>query len=417
MFYGWTFPSGGYLGEYPPNPYEADNLDQNNLPSAELHFFDSADAEDGSNEGNDKFHNNNIYENFIGVKKGPMKYIETGTYVPLIFKHLVSKIYIEDLILNDNGAIQEHLEADMTFYGMPNTATFYPRPKADSADEKEVRAYNLANGAPAVVPGEIDVYNNEMTYHISNTAEHDDYFYICPELDFSQLSFCIKLNNTESAYSDMKEFSGTFSNVYFERVGTNWDNTDDSGNPTFDDSTVLHAGEVMVLRIILYPYGGGGLFITVLPWSTHDPDYSTHHARRGIYTDNALNELASIADADNANASMDNLFTLYGEEEDGENVFNLYENGTLTNSNPNLRIRNGYVLDGNDHLITVSSSPLKVRNVRSVYLTDGKGNYVYIDADGNIYKVDGTTMEIGQQIGTMKKDVSTTIDIAKGTAT
>lgn len=400
-FYGWTFPSGGYL-DYGDNVFEGiDNWTADTeVPNPTMVFKNS---EPGEKTGYDKYKNNNIYETFIGVKKADVSYIPDGTYVPLIFRHLVSKIYVQELILNQSGSIQEHLKATITFYNMPNEAVFYPLGKDDIKEPV------------VIVEKETNVYD-KLTFYIDNNENHEDYFYIPPEIDFSKVSFSVSLTSTEEQYNEMKEYSGTISDVRFERKGTNWDNA--SG----EDFTTLHAGEMMIVRIILYPGGGGGLFIRIIPWSTHEPETSSHYSRQGIYTDNALNELAAAADNSDAAA---NLFELYGQTEtvDGkeEKVFNLYENANLTSKNGNtsvLRVPNNYILDGNGHLITATNSSVQVRNVRNVYITDGKGNYVFIDADGNIFRLDPSTFEpIGDPIGTMTPNKSSTINFSNWTVT
>lgn len=407
-FYGWTFPSGDYL-DYGENPFADINSPafKDALSNGvEINFKKSDEGTDYN-----KYKNNAIYEKFIGTKKESVSYVKDGTYVPLIFRHLVSKIFIDKIVLDQFGSIQEHLKANMTIYGLPTTATFYPNPElATDFDEAD----NFNGGWPVVVPKYSD--DDEVSFYIDNDAKERDYVWICPEVDFKNLSFSVSLLNTESGYDNLKDFSGTFNNVVFDRTGINWDNSAD-GN-TADDSTVLHAGEMMVLRIILYPGGGGGLYIKILPWSTHDPEDTAHYSHPGIYSDNALNELAGIGDGD----EIENFFSLYGETEtvDGEEekVFNLYENADLTftsSGRSTLRVHNNYILEGNGHLITASNSTVQIRNVRNVYVTDGKGNYIYIDPEGYIYVVDPATFELkGSPIGQLEKDNSKVINLATG---
>lgn len=406
-FFGWTFPSGDYL-DYGPNPFADLNskaFEDAMANGVEINFKNSAEG-----ALYNKYNNNEIYEKFIGTKKGPVSYVKEGTYVPLIFRHLVSKIFVDEIILDRFGSIQEHLKANMTIYGLPTSAIFYPNPSlAENFNEEN----DFNDGWPVVVP--VHSENDEMTFYIENDAKNQDYVWICPEVDFKDLSFSVWLLNTEEGYDDLKEFSGTFKNVVFDRSGMNWDNA--SG----DDSTVLHAGEMMVMRIILYPGGNGGLYIQILPWSTHDPEDTAHYSHTGIYSDTSLNELAEIGDDDDR---IDNFFSLYGETEevDGkeQKVFNLYENSNFTYSTSSdrttLRVHNNYILEGNGHLITSSKSKIQIRNVRNLFITDGKGNYVYIDSEGKIYKVDPLTFNlIEPSIGQLTNDKSSVIDIAAGT--
>lgn len=408
-FYGWTFPSGGYIPPtqgaemqtYQNNPYatfDTDNVTDELKPPT-IEFKNSSEA-----DGYQVYHNNDIYETFIGVKEGPVKYVVNGTYVPLIFKHLVSKILVKEIILNNSGSIQKHLKCDLSFYGIPSKATFYPL--GFKNEEK-----NIEIDEPVVLPnldkGEYKL-EDQLTFYIENQGEND-YVYIPPEIDFSQLAFSVSISSTESGYNGLRDFSGNFHNVVFERstTGENWD------DPDGGDDTILHAGEMMILRIILYPGGGGGLFVQILPWSTDKPGNAPHYSHQGIYSDNALNDIARAADS--TEEDFKQYFDLYGSQnEKNEDVFNLYENCNLTEAN--LRVHNNYILEGNGHVITVKTSPLEVRNVRNLYLTDGKGNYVYIDSEGKIYKISKETMEIIEPyLGVLEGNTSKTINIAAGT--
>lgn len=77
---------------------------------------------------------------------------------------------------------------------------------------------------------------------------------------------------------------------------------------------------------------------------------------------------------------MEELFNLYGETtDDGDKVFKIYENVTVTGNN--FPARGDYMIDGMGHTITMGSSPVTVGAMRDVYLTDGT-NIVYIDNDG-----------------------------------
>ena len=408
-FYGWTYPfhytytvqdpAGGATEktervDYPNPDKDFTNLDELREP-VKIRFEDSPE------EHYDRYHNNDAYETFIGVRKGPVTYVGNGASVPLIFKHLVSKICVEELILDQFGSIQKHLQANMTFYGMPTKADFYPLGCHIPANEQsriEIRAEE-----PVVIPSPYDPKNydpyDKLTYFIANKAGDDsatgnnfDYFYICPEVDFSQVSFSISITSTEADYNGLKEFSGNFRNVVFERKHSNWDWTNEAekgkwtrDGTTLDDSHILHAGEMMRLRILLYPGGGGGLFVQIVPWSTEDNLNAQHHAHPGIYSDASLNELAGAS-----GDAMEDLYTLYGEDGQttGEKVFHLYENVTLSGNS--LKVPAPYVLDGNDHLVVCPKSPVTVQNVRNTYLLVGS-EYFYVNKDGTVFKADAAS--------------------------
>ncbi|MCH5214852.1 MAG: hypothetical protein J1E97_06620 [Muribaculaceae bacterium] len=390
-FTGWTFPATNANGYSQQNPFATPGSAEYQkalTDGVEISFKNSSEDEFGTVK------NNAVYEKFIGTKSGEVSYIEDGTYVPLKFRHLVSKIFVDELILIWNGSVQEHLKANMTIYGLPTTATFYPDPSMAGAAADNP---NNLDEWPTVIP--IHREDDEMTFYIGNEAGMNDYAWICPEVDFRDLSFSISLLNTENEFAEMKEYNGTFEDVVFDRSQMNWDNADGG------DDTVLHAGEMMALKIILYPGGGGGMMITILPWSTHDPEDTPHYSHAGLYSDNTLDEVVKAG----SNQQMaEELFDLYGSDENGEKVFNLYENATTTGKE--LVMADDYYLDGNNHLITVPAFPIKVKNVRNVFLTDGKGHYVYINADGEIFSVDPKTFQFGQKMGQLTPNATTSVN-------
>lgn len=385
-FYGWTMPfytdgsaderyKEGIKGNYNPNPENPEPIQINFLDTDYSTYF--------------TINNNSIYEKFIGVKEGPvfegedLSYVNNGEYVELNFRHLVSKIKIQEFTcITSAFTEQQNLPAVMTIYGMPNSATFYPHPT-----DRDVKALALNNGGPAVVPSEANE-ESAMKFYIlngyrDNSDESDrDYFYIPPEVDFSKLSFSISV--THQDFKDrFKDCRGTFENVVFRRPkdGTDWGDPDKD----VDDSTILHAGEMMSLRIVVYEYGGDGVTLVIEPWSTSQNDDAPHHSKQGIYYDYQFEDILNASSED-----IERLQSLYCEEK--STTFNLYEN--MTTDDKSLEIYDGYVLDGKDHLITVTgSSTVTVKNLKNVYITDGNRNYIYIDDEGNIYKIDGNTMQ------------------------
>lgn len=345
--------------------------------------FENSSEEDGY----EKNKNNAIYENFIGAKSEPYSYKKHGKYVDLTFHHLVSKIRIGSFILiQPSGAIQEHLQADVTFVGMPTEATFYPHPDGD--------------GRPRVEPGEYDP-DNGITYFINNKAGAEDIFYICPEVNFSKIDFKVKIKNSE--YIDYDTYYGTFDGVKFHREpGTDYDREED------DDETILHAGEMMTLNIVLIPGIGPGLAIVISEWSTDEPNESQYHTYPGIYSDAEVKEMhdyfASQGAYGDEDKNIEQLFEMYGQENDlgdgkTEKVFVLYDDVDISKGgDANIfPIPKGYVVDGMGHTITmktngnntayVSAPYFNIGPVRDVWLTDGT-NTIYIDADGYIYIYD-----------------------------
>lgn len=387
-FYSWTVP---WKDEYQPS---TDTL--------RVNFFNSSE-EDGFNA----FHNNSVYETFIGAKSAAYSYDKHGKYVELTYHHLVSKILINDFILMEsNGSLQENLKANITFVGMPKWATFYPHPVASDPSGAP------ANSGPYVGLPWDQSADDGVTYFINNSATEEDWFYICPEVDFSNLDFQVKLTNTD--YAGYDTYYGTFDDVVFERKpGSKYDKGDGT------DDKVLHAGEMMTLNITLIPGVGPGLKIIIDNWSTDKPTESRYHTYPGMYSDAEINELLDACfkqrEYYTPDPKIDDLFDLYGEEVEGEKIFYLYENVTLyaEGSNTNLSnifpVPDGYIINGMGHTVTMRTNNgiaatdyvtyFNVGPVRDLYLTDGT-NTIYIDPDGFVWIQDenGDLVNSGNQL-------------------
>lgn len=391
-FYAWTEP----WTINSENTTDDNDLSQikeipdNIAESKEINFYDSGQGSEGYN----KYNNNSIYETFIGAKSAEYSYNSHGKYVDLTFFHLVSKIRIGIFQLTQNsGAIQRHLQADMTFIGMPNKATFYPHPD---------------NGRPKVeAPSEYDP-DATLTYFIANTGTQtsEDIFYICPELDFNQIDFQIKLMPND--YTSAETYYGTFENVEFVRKN---DPPEDFDSPNGNDEKILHAGEMMTININLIPGRGPGLAIVIEDWSTEDPQESIYHSYPGMYTYAEVKELLDaflgqqMIDGKVTTEDVDRLFETYGvTDKYGNKYFNLYENVDISgNSDGNIfPVWKDYILNGLGHTITMrtnsfsnwfSGSPyFNLGPARDVYITSPDGNYsIYIDKDGYVWPYDKET--------------------------
>lgn len=381
-FYGWNLPWTD--STYYQVIEEEDNKalydpGRDLLPPLKVRFHDSAEG-----KSYEEFRNDSVYQYFVGVKRADVSYMENGQYVELVFKHLVSKIVIDKLsMIEGPHTVTNNLRADMTIYGMPRSATFYPHPSDRIAG---------SDGYPIVVADPLDLTQEDpgRTYHIINDRNKakEDVFYVCPEIDFRDLVFEIKINDTN--YSQYGSYWGSFSDVKFVRTaGTNYD---EGG-----DETVLHAGEEMHLIIELYQGMGPGITVVIEPWSTDNPNGSeaVHHSHPGIYTDSEAGDIINLfSKANPAQEDIDNLLELYGEKDeqgDYTGTFCLYENITVGGSS--FPLADGYTLNGLGHTIKMSSSTVRIGQMRDVYLTDGT-NIIYIDNDGKVYKVDPKTYDM-----------------------
>lgn len=408
-FYAWTIPWMKTNPEaFGDDPVAADNTENPSSSADDLYtpsedtipvFFYNSSEEHGFQLNK----NNAVYEGFIGAKSGSFAYTEHGKYVDLTFHHLVSKIKIESLILiNPDGSVEKDLQADMTFIGMPIKATFYPHPKPGDGSGAP------AGWRPYVGEPYVESPDTGVTYYINNRANTQDVFYICPEVDFSDIDYQIKINT--EGYETMQTYYGRFDDIVFQRTpGWGYDIGPDAEGDTID-SKILHAGEEMRLNILLIPGVGPGLKVIIQKWSTDKPVESQYHSHPGFYSDAELQELMDMLYNFNASTyenppeELELLFEMYGYTENGKKYFPLYENLTPKkgNSVSNIfPIPPGYIIDGMGHTVTLKTNEgdywnegrSKYFNIgglcRDIYFSDENGeNTIYIDKDGYVWITD-----------------------------
>lgn len=362
-FYSWTVP------------WDETYVPENTNPISVV-FQNSSNL-----EGYEEYGNNQIMEYLLGAKSDEYTYATHGKYVDLTYFHLVSKIKIGTLQLTEaGGSVQRNLKANVTFIGLPTQATLYPHPE---------------QGGPVVTYNTQDIdLDKGVTYYISNEAVGSDYFYICPEVDFSTIDFQVKIQ--DEAYQDYNIYYGNFDAVQFIRKdGDGYDKADGK------DDTVLHAGEMMTLNINLIPGMGPGLSLIIEKWNTDEPQEASYHTHPGIYSDA---EMSAVMDAflnqgnpnnPTTDEQIENLFEIYGQTEDGVNYFPMYDNVTNT-GDATIPIPDGYVLDGQGHTIFLNkthsgvfgSDPyVNIGPCRNLYISNGTYT-IYIDSQGKVWTLD-----------------------------
>lgn len=320
--------------------------------------------------------NGEALERLVGTKTDrAYVFNQHGRYVPLTYKHLVSKIILGNFWLRDNtGAMQKDLAARITFYGLPKRAMFYPYPNTKDTAEGETDQA----AAPYVIIDHSDPYGTEkaptvltpeeeaavpfdayklgqyLTFYILNKGrsldntggsfvpdeeryEGHDMFYICPEVDFNRLEYKVEFveynekTNTyvpHSRYGIRGGYFGDFKNVEFKRQELTSD-VDEEGNPIYKETIdhTLHAGEVMVLNMTVYEKSGPGVGVWIRNWDNEKLKSATHHLHKGIYSDAeaaAVRTAFGSADA-SYNERKKHAAELYGEWEQVE-----HEDGTVT---------------------------------------------------------------------------------------
>lgn len=472
LFWSWTWPTEERDYSY---------VDVENKPENEvLIFMDSAFptpdvtntetrvGEDGEDDGDDddddddpevgdepqvdltqEWHNGSALEYLLGaLTERPYVFNEDGRYVPITYKHLVSKIILGDFWLVDSsGSTQKELMARITFYGMPKRAMFFPMPADDAegnkvapyvtidytdpygqikgADEKTAEAEIIQKVRESAAEGGAPFryeLSETLSFYILNKGQdkdntgknpdedpyaNSDLFYICPDVDFSNLEYKVEFveldekTNTyipHRRYGNKGGFFGDFKSVLFNRE------VDGSDVPTTD--RVLHAGEVMVLNMIVYEKSGPGAGVWIRTWSNEKIKSATHHVHNGIYSDaeaQAVRTAFQSTSTDTAN--KDASYAIYGEDdEDGHKVIRLYHDVTVTdNADPfdfylYYPPDNDIVLDGMGYTINFYDSSskhevfktFKIGNMRDVYISNGLYT-VYIDEQGRICRMNKDT--------------------------
>lgn len=449
LFWSWTWP----LAE---KDYSKVNFDTK--PKAEPLTFISSDfplPEDPDHPRDltpsEAWRNGEALEQLVGtMTERPYIFNEDGRFVPLTYKHLVSKIILGKFILVDNtGSQQNDLKARITFYGMPKRAMFYPVPAVDAAGNKVAPYVTIDYTDPyginhkpdeitkeeliKAVPQEVDYDTKEyLTFYITNEGGdntntgtnpdadsnvHPDLFYICPEVDFTDLEYKVEFVEYDTdtktyiphtRYGNRGGYFGNFKSIQFKR--------EVDGVEVVATDRKLHAGEIMMLNMTVYEKSGPGAGVYIRNWESNKLKSATHHVHKGIYSDAEAAAVRTTfqktSDSDEVTDERRDSYAIYGEDEEDadrntEHVIHLYSDVTLANTSGPFNFKMYYevppaadvILDGMGYTISFinNSSTNKVvfetfviGNMRDVYITNGIGT-VYIDPQGQICRMNEET--------------------------
>lgn len=354
-----------------------------------------------------KYYNCNILETFVGAKAGPVNFRENGEYVPMQFRHLVSKIYIDNIrfsYLDEKGAQQYYNVKDgrMTLINMPSEGIFY-REKEDG---------------PVVIANENA--SKEITYQIGPGK----CLYVCPDVDYSQVRFRINIssntNDNAPGELDNGDFIGDFSSVTFERDPEDWW---DEARPS---TTTLYAGEMMTLNMTLRRGKGNTINVAISQWTTQNVREGSAWPHEGIYDKADLTNFYNTFRNGYAEEDEDRMYGLYGsEDEKGNKEYKLYEDGSIDHAR--LPMGKKYPLNGMGHNVTFSTTTsnhgnytVAVPKCYDIFLSDTNGHTVYIDKDYKIWLVnsDGTMKATDYSLGALTgNNVKYYIDLETGKVT
>lgn len=420
-----------------------------------LKYFDFQDS--GLGDGEDGWNNGAVLERLVGATTDrAYTYIDDGKYVPLQFRHLVSKIVVGSFVLVDaQGATHNNLKGNITFMGLPKRAILYPRPEGNGfrpvvkIDEEHPYGETVTTKCPWIErktnkdyeDANKEYLNHTLRFAIKNEGITQngvetgyDTFYIAPEVDFDDVEFEVeflqKVNdnwvpNTE--YNSRGNYYGTFKSVTFRRVkdtdydGEGGENVGTETSPKY--SKVLHAGEVMVINMTIYEQGSPGMGVDIKDWNSERGKGVLHHIRPGIYSDAEARSLRDALSSNPTKEKLEEMGILYADKDEGvddeyKDVFRMYHDVTLPEPKE-FPIPDGYILDGMGFTLKFEDSApdhqITIGNMRDIYITNGHYT-IYIDADGNILWLDEKTGEYQETGGNVNAE-STTIDLTNGTIT
>lgn len=394
--------------------------------------------------------NGEVLERLVGACTGPLVYDTNGMYVPLQFRHLVSKIMLSDtfwLTDNSTGSTQTTLKGYITFYGLPNEAILYTNPKDENnnpiapyvemKDGPDGWAYDQTKGVKYAIANYRQYYYWESTSSpwYTSYGYYRDAWYISPEVDFDKITFKIELYEylsddgkwvPHSKYGKHGAYYGDFKNVTFSRstTGSNYDDPRNTADKMYD-TKVLHAGEYMVLTIRMTEKGNPAVKVTVSDWPSATSRTGSTHVHQGLYDVTEVKDMSTImnsgSDEDkeefydrfgSGRTTADDPEGEYPEYEKDRKVIEIFDDigtnsyrGSSASSDKvdQLYVDDDYILDGKGHTINCNNSSMSIGNVRDVYLryyyyySSNNPPYreyiVYIDKMGQVWLVDPVTYE------------------------
>lgn len=381
----------------------------------------------------------------IAAQYGPSTYAERGQFVPLQFRHLFSAILLGEFNIVDNSTATavSGLKGNIYLYGLPKEATLYTHPVDNEGNS--IRPYVAMPDnfdypqdkyVKFAIPSNTKAFYNDYNSSVYNTLKSNYYFYahwfICPEVDLSKLSFKLELYEYDTTngwrksnkYGENGAFYGDFSNIQISRTpGNNYD------DPDGEDTTVLHAGEYLILGFNISTKGNPSIMGSIVDWNNARQDRSaSQYDKDGVYSILEAQDFSSMMNSGDEE-KIKEYFGIYGTGEytsdDPDDpfydqdlgIFRLYEDigytgtGQSDSTGPyakmnNLYVADGYILDGMGHMVQSRSSSISIGPCRDIYFRSYISSYststgaysytehiVYIDKAGNIWKVDPVTYE------------------------
>ena len=309
--------------------------------------------------------NNIALEKFIGAKEGAVDYRTSGSYVELVFRHLVSKITITGVQRTKTDNSKVYLgDVKITFPDMPRNAIF----STGISDDGSIIASPTVT---AETDGEKGLsFNATSRMFPDDESRKQHYPFYLPPFDFEEYGeFIIE------AY-EWHEDGNTPGKGYMEECGPYYGHLKDL------PIKGLKAGEHISLSLQVKDGQVFGMSTMIQGWSTM-PDRTSDHSpkHKGIYNEDDLRRLFDYIKGHNNNfESVEELISI--EIRDGKEVrvvrlFNDINLDDYATGIMDLVLPADFILDGLGHNITSGND--------GKFLVPNQSNVIDLYLDGEKY--------------------------------
>lgn len=301
-----------------------------------------------SNTGVNK-KNNIALEKFIGAREGAVSYRTNGSYVELVFRHLVGKITVVGVQRTKTDNTKTYLsDVKITFPDMPRYADF----STGIVDNGSITA---APTVTADIDGEKELsFNATSRIYPVNDSRDDYYPFYLPPFEFGDYGEFI-VEGYEWHVNE-KDEDGNVMESWPEKCGPYYGHLKDL------PLTELKAGEHIALSLQVRDGQVFGMSTMILGWSEL-PDRTSGHSpkHKGIYNEDDMRRMydyikALVEEKQPDDSLIENLYTVETDENGNEvKVFRLYNDIDLKSYNVWIGwlgdMPDGYIFNGMGHNI------------------------------------------------------------------
>lgn len=315
-FYAWTMPATNSKTtekEEPCNPRDPKHPEYFQKARNPKAIEMNADGKTGIvNFGTRADINNNILEYFVGTKTGPVTHKENGLSVNMIFRHLVTKVYINGLYqLRNDGTTK-------TLSGSDFLSIYFP-------DMPRQGIFNTGIGT-----GDFPSVTAKAGAECGVESRYYHLFYL-PPFEFEK---CGRFEVTvEEATSSEKPYE------YITR--TYYGHLKDIAAGT--GLKELKAGEAMTLDLVLADGKVTGMSVYIRNWNDRPEETVSQQVKKGIYTSKEFYRMRDHPEEYWSGVT----------DADGKKIIWIYNNITIPGNQLDygFNISEGYVLYGMGHNI------------------------------------------------------------------